>query len=196
MSKRIVMLMAAALICALMTVNVTSAQERTRNVEFSIAGSMQAYVGEDETEHYISLPIRIGAFVTPNILIEAEGIVTGWDEEMYDDTEVGYVISLNGSYNIIATEELMPFFLLGIGFSNGLPLANAIAFYDGDGPRPTVLNAGAGMKFLVSPMAALRIEYRLQDFSGEKTRETWSGTYTDKIDVTLHSLFFGVSLFF
>jgi opacity protein-like surface antigen len=173
-----------------------NAQERTRTVEFSVAGSVQAYVGKYETEHYISLPVRVGAFVTPNVLIELEGIITGWDEAWYGDTEFGYVVSLNGSYNVVANEQVMPFFLLGIGFSNGLPLANAIAIPDDDGPTPLVLNAGAGMKFLLSPMAALRIEYRLQDFSGEQTEEGWYGTYTDKIDVTVHSMFFGVSLFF
>lgn len=197
MNKRLLVLAVSVLACTLMMVTVTGAQERIRHVEFSIAGSAQAYVGEKETEHYISLPIRVGVFVTPNVLIEFEGIVTGWDMAWYGSTEGGYTVSLNGSYNFIATDEFMPFVLVGIGLSNGLPFANSIAFYDEDGIRPTVLNAGAGMKFLFSPMAALRIEYRMQDFSGEKTKVTWSGrSYVDKIDVTVHSMFFGVSLFF
>jgi opacity protein-like surface antigen len=203
MSKKLLMLF--ALLACTLTAAAVNAQERTRLGEFSIAGSAQAYVFADETLHFISLPIRVGGFVTRNVLIEAEAILTGWDEEVYkevygrvyDEAEFGYIVSLNGSYNIIATEKLMPFLLLGIGFSNGIPLANAAAFASPDGPRPTVLNAGAGVKFLFSPMAALRVEYRLQDFSGEKIRGTWYGrTYIDKIDVTLHSVFFGISLFF
>jgi len=195
MKKDMLTVIVGVLVCVFIMVDTPAAQERTRTVEFSIAGSMQAYVGEEETEHYLNFPIRVGAFVTPNLLIELEGIVTGWDENFYGDTEAGYILSLNGSYNHVVTEQLMPFVLLGIGFSNGLPLANSIVFYYEDGPRPTVLNAGAGMKFLLSPKAALRIEYRMQDFSGEATRDTWYGSYVDKIDVTVHSLFFGVSLF-
>lgn len=172
------------------------AQENNRKVEFSIAGSAQAYVGERETEHYISLPIRIGRFVSKNILIEAETIVTGWDEDWYGETEFGYIISLNGSYNIIATDKMMPFVLAGIGTSNGMPFFNSMAFKDGNGIKPMVINAGAGIKALFSPMAALRIEYRLQNFNGKKTIDTWYGSYEDKIDVTIHSMFFGVSLFF
>ncbi len=195
--KKYALTIIGALVCALMIVNVSLAQERIRYVEFSIAGSMQAYVGEKETEHYLNLPIRVGAFVTPNFLIELEGIVTGWDEDWYGDTEFGYIVSLNGSYNRAVTETLTPFVLAGIGFSNGVPFANSVAFYNEDGPKPTVLNAGLGMKFLFSPKAALRIEYRLQDFSGEKTKVRYFfGSYTEKIDMTVHSMFFGVSLFF
>jgi opacity protein-like surface antigen len=181
---------------AFMLITITAgAQENNRRMEFSIAGSAQAFVGERETEHYLSFPIRIGRFVNENVLIEVEGIITGWDEAAYGDTEFGYIVSLNGSYNFIAGEKTMPFLLLGIGFSNGLPFANSVAYSNEDGPKPIVLNAGTGMKFLLSENAALRIEYRLQDFSGEKSVDYYYGTYTDKIDVTLHSMFFGVSLF-
>lgn len=171
------------------------AQDARRYVEFSIAGSAQAYVYEGETCHYLNLPARVGGFVTPNLLLELEGIVTVWDEVEYGETEAGYIISLNGSYNQAVTERLMPFVLLGVGFSSNVPFANSVAFYGGSRPKPTVLNAGTGMKFLFSPMAALRVEYRLQDFSGEKTISTYYGSYVYKVDVTVHSIFFGVSLF-
>jgi hypothetical protein len=176
-----------ALLFSVILGTAANAQHNNRHFELSIAGSMQAYVGERETEHYLNFPVRFGVFATPNLLIEAEGIVTGFDEDFYGSTEFGYIASLNGSYNTLATQQLMAFFLLGIGFSNGVPLSNAVALRSG-GPKPVVLNAGIGMKFLVSPMAALRVEYRLQDFNGKK------GPY--KIDVTVHSMFFGVSLFF
>lgn len=194
MSKR--MSLPLALLACMLLATASEAQEQAWRGEFSIAGSAQAFVGENETEHYLSFPIRIGGFVNRNFLIEVEGIITGWDEAFNGETEFGYILSLNGSYNVITSEKLMPFFLVGIGFANGIPLANAVAIPDTDGPKPVVLNAGAGMKFLLSPMAALRIEYRLQDFSGEKTIETEYYTHKDKIDVTLHSVFFGVSLFF
>ncbi len=182
--------------CALM-VTAADAQERVRKVEFSIAGSMQAFVDEEETVHFMTMPIRVGTFVTPNVLIELEGIITGWDEAFTGgDTEVGYILSLNGSYNFQANERLMPFLLVGFGFTDSAPLGNAVAGNDFDDVTLTVLNAGAGMKFLVSDMAALRIEYRLQDFSGSKDVVSYYGTYTSDIDFTLHSMFFGVSLFF
>jgi hypothetical protein len=187
-------ILSCTLLVGMLLGTVANAQQNNRQFELSVAGSMQAYVGEGETEHYLNFPVRFGVFATPNVLIEAEGIVTGFDEDFYGDTEFGYIASLNGSYNTLATEQMMPFFLLGIGFSNGVPLSNAIALRSG-GPKPLVLNAGIGIKFLVSPMAALRVEYRLQDFHGEETRKTYWGDYTEKIDVTVHSMFFGVSLF-
>jgi len=190
------MLMSLALFACMFLATVAKAQEQARRGEFSIAGSAQAYVHENETVHMMSLPIRIGGFVSRNFLIEVEGIITGWDELYYGETEFGYVVSLNGSCNVLATEEMMPFFLFGMGFANGIPLANAVAMPDLDGPRPVVLNAGTGMKFLFSKAAALRIEYRMQDISGTKTEGTWTSPIVKEIDVRIHSVFFGVSLFF
>lgn len=196
MKKQMLMLLVGVLVCSFVMAENSVAQERIRYVEFSIAGAAQAYVYEQETTHYFNMPIRVGAFVTPNLQLELESIVTVWDEVEYGETEAGYILSLNGSYNHAVTEQLMPFVLAGVGISSYIPFANSVTFYGGNKPRPTVLNAGAGMKFLFTPMAALRVEYRMQDFSGEKTVETYYGSYVSKVDVTVHSMFFGVSLFF
>lgn len=182
------------LVACLLTIGTAIAEEHTNNFEFSIAGSVQAFVYNDQTVYLLNLPFRIGHFVTPKLLLETEGIITAQDNTITrEKIRVGYIWSLNGSYNIQATDQLMPFFLLGVGFTNSSPRA----YFGLQDMSVHLINAGAGTKIFFSPKAALRIEYRLQDFEGRATASHWwKGYYTQIIDYTVHSAFFGVSLFF
>jgi hypothetical protein len=176
------------------------ADNRIRHTEFSIAGSMQAFVSQGSSSFIMNMPLRIGAFISRDVEIEAEGIVTIM--EGCASTEIGHIASLNGSYNIPASEKLLPFILIGIGFSNSAPIGNVCADNIYDDVTLRVLNAGFGWKFLLTRRAGLRIEYRMQKFSGQKDYtygDFYSGVYSSyirKYDFTLHSLFLGVSLFF
>jgi opacity protein-like surface antigen len=169
---------------------------RIRHVEFSIAGSAQAFVDDGGSVVLMNMPLRIGAFITRSLEIEAEGIATV-AQGCYD-TEVGYIASLNGSYNFPASDKLMPFVLVGYGFTNSMPLGNVLADKEYDNITLSVLNAGLGWKFLFTPRAALRVEYRMQRFHGTRTYSDWyfGHTYTYDVDFTLHSVLIGVSLFF
>ncbi len=144
----------------------------------------------------MNIPLRIGAFVTRDAEIEAEGIVTV-GEGCYS-TLVGYIASLKGSYNFPVGDRLLPFVLFGYGFTDSAPIGNVVAGNDFDDVNLSVLNAGLGWKFLFMHKAALRVEYRLQKFHGQETYDDWyyGRTYTHDIDFTLHSVFCGVSLFF
>lgn len=172
------------------------ATQGIRHVEFSIAGSMQAYVSDGGHSFIMNMPLRIGAFIAKGFEIEAEGIVTV--AEGYYDTEVGYIESLNGSYNFPVGDKLLQFVLVGYGFTNSMPLGNVLADKEYDKMTLSVINAGLGWKFLLTPKAALRVEYRMQKFSGKRTYAYWyfGIPYTYDVDFTLHSIFFGVSLFF
>ncbi len=60
----------------------------------------------------------------------------------------------------------------------------------------TAFNFGAGIKYLVGNTAALRIEYRFTKYSGEETKTSIWGTWTDKVDRTDNNVFVGLSIFF
>jgi opacity protein-like surface antigen len=190
----------AAMVLASMAV--ADAAPRIRNVELSIAGSAQAFVEDGDASFLVNIPLRIGVFVSRNFEVEAESVTsvaTGCSDDL-----VGYVASLNGSYNFPASDRLLPFILVGFGFANSAPIGNVFADFGCDGVKMSVFNAGFGWKFLFTRKAALRLEYRFQRFSGSETRYHLlydgmyydSVSYTDKFSFSMHSMFVGVSLFF
>ena len=182
------------------------AQDDGRKVELSVAGSFQAIVGEYETEHYMTVPLRLGVYVIPQLSLEAEAIVTGWDEVMYDETEWGTVFSANVAAHPVVRGSIRPFMLVGIGFSDSYPLLNSIAMpVDEDLGTLTVLNLGAGFHSFFSERVAIRTEYRMQQFSGTYTSgydtyDPYTNTYTwvtyeRDVDLTIHGVHIGISLF-
>jgi opacity protein-like surface antigen len=183
-------------IMAMASMAAADTTQRIRHMEFSIAGSAQAFVDDGGSMLLMNMPLRVGAFVVGGFEIEVEGIAT-IGEGCYD-TEVGYIESLNGSYNFPVGDKLLQFVLVGYGFTNSMPLGNVLADKEYDNMTLSVINAGLGWKFLLTPKAALRVEYRMQKFSGKRTYDYWyfGIPYTYDVDFTLHSIFFGVSLFF
>ncbi|MBP6876354.1 MAG: outer membrane beta-barrel protein [Candidatus Eisenbacteria bacterium] len=165
-----------------------SAQPAAHPIELSLGGSLQAVVMEDETVHLMSIPMRVGVFVTRPVSVEMEGILTGLDEELADETTWGYIVTASLAYHFPVTGSVHPFFLFGYGFSDSWPFAGVFAPGQFSGAATLgVLNAGGGVKAMLADRAAMRIEYRLQKFSGDD--EGWD------IDFTIHSTMFGVSVF-
>jgi hypothetical protein len=185
--NKMVLVWIIAGLAMILTTRAADAQGLDRRMEFSIASSTQVYFQDDDESFLMNLPVRLGVFVTPNLLVEAENIFTLVSEEF------GYIVSLNLSYNFTSGKKVMPFFLLGAGRANGIPVGNT-AYEDCCQRKFRVLNMGTGLKFLVSQRAALRIEYRLQNFSPESQGDYQGGT--NGLSTTVHSLFTGVSLFF
>jgi len=189
-------------VTAMTSVAAADAAPRIRHVEFSIAGSAQAFVGGGDAAFMVNMPLRVGAFIGQDFEVEAEGIAS--IAEGCSNTLVGYIISLNGLYNFPASERVLPFLLFGFGFANNTPIGNVYVESGCDGLGMSVLNAGFGWKFLFTPKAALRVEYRYQRFSGEfeRWRAVYDGyhyraqSYMDKFSFSVHSVFIGVSLFF
>jgi len=165
-----------------------------KKFEFSTSASIWniKYKDAEESTTIINLPIRFGYFIFKGLEIEPEVLITIPDES--EDT--GYFLSGNLAYNFNASEKAILFILAGVGYGNGVKLASWI--WDQD-MGVTLINVGAGVKWLVGDTAALRLEYRFSKYSGEKeeTYEYWgySWTETEELDRTDHKFFIGLSVF-
>ena len=190
MSRILVLIAIGAL-----SVSMPQAQVPGGPVELSIGGSLQAVVFEEETVHLMSIPMRVGVFLNPEVSLELEGILTGLDEELAEETTWGYVVTGSLAYHILISGQVRPFVLAGYGFSDSWPLAGVLASGDFEDTTLGVLNLGAGVKAMVGERAALRVEYRMQKFSGTYELPDFVGGGDTDIDFTIHSTMFGVSLF-
>jgi hypothetical protein len=161
-----------------------------KKFEFSTSASMWNIKSDGgETETLINLPIRMGFFVFKGLEIEPELFFTIPEES----EDIGYIIIGNLSYNFKTSGNLMLFALGGAGFGNGQRLLDLVVDQE---MGVTVYNFGAGLKYLVGDSAAIRIEYRHTNYSGEKTGTSMWGDWTDKLDRTDNNIFIGVSIFF
>lgn len=166
-----------------------------KKFEFSTSASIWniKYKDAEESTTIINLPIRFGFFIFKGLEIEPEVILTIPDES--EDT--GYFLSGNFAYNFNASEKAILFILAGIGYGNGVEAFSWV--WDQD-MGVILINAGAGVKWLVGDSAALRLEYRFSNYSGKKeeTYEYWgySRTETYELDRTDHKFFIGLSIFF
>jgi len=171
------------LLTVLMAVETVFAQTEKGDKELSIAASFMSRKEEGESEAWtaFNIPVRLGFFVTKNVEVEPEILLTKYEEE-----DAGYVLSGNLAYNITLSDpesKTMPFFLGGFGFSNTIIYLPNFAWPGSEDETWTVVNLGGGIKFFMAKQAALRFEYRFQQFSGD-----WDFTY--------HNIFLGVSAFF
>jgi len=161
-----------------------------KKFEFSTAASIWNVKSNDgETETVINVPLRLGFFVYKGLEIEPEVFLTIPEESK----NTGYIILANVSYNFKTSKALLFFVLAGGGYGNGSRLFDFVMDNDMD---VTVYNFGAGLKFLVSNSAALRIEYRFTKYSGEKTETSRYGSWIDELDRTDNNMLFGLSIFF
>ena len=161
-----------------------------KKFEFSTSATMWNVKSDGgETETLINLPIRMGFFVFKGLEIEPELFFTIPEES----EDIGYIILGNLSYNFKTSENLILFVLGGAGFGNGQRLLDLVMDQD---MGVTVYNFGAGMKYLVGDSAAIRIEYRHTNYSGEKSETGWWGDWTDKLERTDNNILIGISIFF
>lgn len=156
---------------------------RTR--ELSISGGLQnTSSGGGSATSFLISP-RLGFFVYEGLEIEPEVSLL-----IASSVDPVYTANANLSYNFLASRKSVPFLLLGYGRSNTIPYLNVPL-----GPRDfgvNVFNAGAGVKIYLYPDVALRIEYRLQKFSGKGETRTYAlYSYTEEVDATLQTVQFG-----
>lgn len=185
--KKLLLVLMVGLFLASLLFNSSSAQGYKNKVELSVAGSLQSHVFEGGSLYILNFPVRAGFFFTPSLELEAEGIITVIDQPSFfggRDTEAGYILSGNLSYNVKATPLLTLFPLAGYGISNTEPLVGTAL---GGNAEITlgVLNLGVGTKIGVGSKSAVRIEYRFQNFHSSDLSS----------DFQIHTLQFGVSLF-
>ena len=174
-----------SLVLVLMLYNIIFAQSR-QLVELSLAGSLQVFTDEDQTQYLINIPVRAGFFATKNFEIEAEFALTA-----PEDGELGYVLSGLLSYNLVLPSGIKPFVLAGYGFTNSYPIITNNVVSGSEGLSLGVLNLGAGVKVPIGSKAALRAEYRFQNFTGEQD----FGPSSLDVDFQIHSLLTGISVF-
>jgi len=149
---------------------------------FSFSFSSYKWSGATESDTLLNIPIRAGYYIWRGLEIEPELMLT-----KFEGSDAGYILSANLAYNFKTSGSLMPFVLAGFGFGNGMPLANIV---EGDSDiNATVINAGAGVKYLIGNSAALRFEYR---YTHDRLKFDVEGT--EKVNI--HQLLAGVSVLF
>jgi len=180
-----------------------AAQDLKNKVELSVGGAFQAWTetfnNNSESVHFFNIPIRVGYFLTRDVEVEAEGILSLYDREWsgVDGGEWTVMASANALYNftIPTSPHIRPFVLAGVGITDSYspPLAGTFPFGDisyGPGNERstrTVLNLGAGLKTMVGDHAAFRVEYRFQRFPEDE--DQWLPGWN------AHSIQMGASLF-
>jgi opacity protein-like surface antigen len=153
--------------------------------------------GWKETYTVIQTPLRIGFFLWKGLELEPELFLAAERYKEYDDTGVlkysdhqtGYILSGNLLYNFkMKSSRMIPFVLAGYGFGNGDLEGIDVDQWD-TGAKTSLLNFGAGVKYMFGNIAAFRFEYR---FRGGQIKDS-DATITK---VQFHQVLFGISLFF
>jgi len=166
----------------LISVETVFAQTERGDKELSITASFIAKKSEHADEFWtaFNIPIRLGFLVTKNIEIEPEILFSKYKEE-----DAGFILSGNLAYNFNLTSQegkVVPFVFGGLGFSNTKIFIPNIASFGREDENWTVLNLGGGLKIFMSKPVAFRLEYRFQNFFGDR-------------DITYHNIFLGISVF-
>jgi len=180
MKKAVIVLTVIFFFCTLMV----SAQPSGKKWEFGVGFSYSNYKfsGDTESEYVLNLPIRAGYYVWKGLEIEPELMLT-----KFKGSDTGVVFNANLAYNFKTSGRLKPFLLAGFGFGNGMPVANLV---EGDSSiTATIINGGAGVKYLVGNSAAIRLEYR---YTHDHLK--YEGGFSENLNI--HQMLVGVSVFF
>lgn len=153
-----------------------------RTLEASVSASFQLFSENDNTETFINIPLRLGFFITPRWEVEAEFAIT-----KPQSGDAGYILSGLLSYNFRTPGGIMPFAFAGYGVTNSIPVITNNVVANIPDATLGVLSLGGGVKIPIGSKAALRSEYRFQNFTGSQGNAD--------IDFQVHSLFTGISLF-
>ncbi|HSH00229.1 MAG TPA: outer membrane beta-barrel protein [candidate division Zixibacteria bacterium] len=191
-------LVISTVVALALCVSAASARDMKDEIEFSLAGSIEAHVMQGETIHLLNVPLRAGYFVHDWVELEAEGIFSVIDEKLLRTdpnvkAESDFAVTLSGLVSVsVPTEtDWLPFVTAGYGVSNAHSQLN-VQMDAFENVTLGVLNFGGGVKHFFGDNAALRVDYRFQKFVGGPDKN--DAKYEKKFDCSAHSLFFGVSL--
>jgi len=130
----------------------------------------------------LSIPVRVGYFLTDNIEIEPEVnfiyLHMSYDGE--SDSSKTALLLANVAYNFATPSQVMPFVLGGVGLMT-------------EGESEFVWNVGGGIKWFAANRVALRVEYRFIHFPLTTVGDTY---YKITEGHTNHRIFVGISIFF
>lgn len=200
MKKTIVVLAVLLLVGTAAMAAVGPVEGKKFELSTSLGFSIQKYTYDDgwkETYTVLQVPVRFGVFLWKGLEFEPELLLTSEKYKEYDETgtlmwsggDTGYILSGNLLYNfkMNSSPRMIPFVLAGYGFGNGDLEGTDIDQWD-DGNKTTILNLGAGVRYMFGNVAALRFEYR---FRGGKQKDDG---YITKVQY--HQLLLGIALFF
>jgi hypothetical protein len=147
-----------------------------------------------KNDMYVLGVLRPGLFISEGFEVEAE---LGGFGSIYFDGPMTLYGGGNLQYHIPASRNIWPFLLAGLGATNSV---NGHRY----GSTITVLNLGAGVKFLAGRSFAVRVEYRFQQLSGGEPYDEIQGPVemphiinkVPAVDLQFHSVVIGTSIFF
>ncbi len=102
-------------------------------------------------------------------------------------TDFGFNLAANLLYNFMTKSNFRPFILVGFGYGNGFSPFPNLTIGDSD-TNATLINAGAGVKYLLGDRAAIRVEYRYAH-----SHMKWDDSSEN---VNTHKVLTGISIFF
>jgi len=156
--------------------------------EFSSAASVViskiSLANNSSTVTTLSIPFRLGCFLSKKIEIEPEVLYSHLFQENASSTEASFM--MNFVYNLRLFSPLT-FFILGGG---GLIISSADIENIKESHKDLAFNGGSGLRLFVSKTAALRIEYRII-YHAHKLKNS-----DEKVNYIDQKIFFGISLFF
>ncbi len=160
-----------------------------KNRELSLSGSYQNISSGDgsySSGAFLISP-RLGFFVYKGLELEPEILLM-----IGSGSDPIYMLNGNISYNFISKGKVVPFLLAGYGLANTVPLFN-IPLIRTDF-TVGVLNLGIGIKSFLRDNIAIRVEYRFQNFTGQKETTNSYYSYSQKVDTRIHTVQFGISI--
>ncbi len=179
--KKLFILTVAALTVLALT---SSAQPQGKKWELGIAFDFSSTSTSESSESFeiLTIPVRVGYYFWKGFEVEPEFFLF-----KVEDSDTGYQLNLNGLYNFRTSSSFRPFILAGLGINNGIKFGQVMeASSEVNG---FIINAGAGLKYLVGNTAAFRLEYR---YSRNRLKDDYG--YVEKFNH--HQFFMGVSIFF
>jgi len=168
-----------------------------KRIELSTSASLfnVKYKDADGSTTVVNIPLRVGFYVFKGLAFEPEIILTfsSWGG---DETNTAVLGSGNLSYNFSLKGNVVPFILAGAGYGNGQELLGIASDLE---TGILALHLGAGIKVLFNKTAAIRLEYRFTNYSGEKEYTYsfwgWSYSYTEDYGRSDHKFMVGISIF-
>mgnify|MGYP000849901178 CR=1 FL=1 len=193
MKKAVLGLVVVLFVCTL----AVSAQPVGKKFELGLGWSFSSYKWSDapESDYVINIPLRFGYYIWKGLEIEPELMLT-----KIKHVDLGYNLVANVSYNFNLKGNLRPFVLAGVGFGNGYGIASIA---EGDSSvDATLVNLGAGVKYLLGNVAALRAEYRYTHNHMKQDMEELYGITAEQAGSSItenlneHQFLVGISIFF
>lgn len=145
----------------------------------------------ESSQAFFSLAMRPGIFLANGLELEPEFLWTA-----IEGREPALSLVGNLAYNFgIPRSRVIPFILAGYGAANGLPRFERMIGKSTNDLDISLWDIGTGVKFMISRQAALRVEYRFQQFAYEMSQEVFTAQVTEKYTWDVHNVFLGFSVF-